>query len=57
MAGGSKDDFLEPEAVALTQDVYMALILSLLSGMRHREAAETLTGKKSPFLGLHKEPE
>lgn len=43
MAGGSKDDFLEPEAVVLTQDVYMALILSLLSGMRHREAAETLT--------------
>lgn len=34
----------------------MALILSLLSGMRHREAAEALTGE-SPFLGLQKEPE
>lgn len=35
----------------------MALILSLLSGMRHREAAETLTGERGPFLELHKEPE
>lgn len=43
--------------MALTQDVYMALILSLLSGMRHRGAAEALTGERSPFLGLHKEPE
>lgn len=43
--------------MAPTRDVYMALILSLLSGIRHREAAETLTGERSPFLGLHKEPE
>lgn len=43
--------------MAPTHDVYMALILSLLSGMRHREAAETLTGERSSLLGLHKEPE